>query len=84
MNPQQPTLSRELALVRVVAEQQDEARLENALSLVGAWSARLIELREGHFTAEISATPERLSKFLAALAEFGQVTAVRSGAVTLS
>jgi acetolactate synthase small subunit len=79
MNPQQPTLSRELALVRVVAEKQDDA-----LSLVGAWSARLIELREGHFTAEISATPERLSNFLAALAEFGQVTAVRSGAVTLS
>lgn len=78
MNPQQPTLSRELALVRVIAEQQDEA-----LSLVGAWSARLIELREGHFTAEISATPERLSNFLTALAEFGQVTAVRSGAVTL-
>ena len=79
MNPQQPTLSRELALVRVVAEKQDEA-----LSLVGAWSARLIELREGHFTAEISATPDRLSSFLVALAEFGQVTAVRSGAVTLS
>ena len=73
-----PTLSRELALVRVAAPDPDRA-----LSVVGAWSARLLELRDGGFTAEISTTPERLSRFLAALAEHGQVTAVRSGALSL-
>jgi acetolactate synthase small subunit len=77
MNTDKPTLSREFALVRVVAERQDAA-----LSVAGAWSARLIELSEGHFTAELSTTPERLSQFLAALAEHGQVTAVRSGALS--
>jgi acetolactate synthase small subunit len=77
MNPDKPTLLREFALVRVVAERQDAA-----LSVAGAWSARLIELSEGHFTAELSTTPERLSQFLAALAEHGQVTAVRSGALS--
>lgn len=77
MNQEKPTLSRELALVRVVAERQDAA-----LSIAGAWSARLIELSEGHFTAELSATPERISQFLAAIAEHGQVTAIRSGALS--
>jgi len=77
MNPEKPTLSREFALVRVVAKPQDAA-----LSVAGAWSARLIELCDGHFTAELSTTPERLSQFLAALSEHGQVTAVRSGALS--
>ncbi|RYG39891.1 hypothetical protein EON79_23550, partial [bacterium] len=71
MNLEKPILSRELALVRVSAdERQDEA-----LSVIGAWSARLIELTDGYFTAEISAAPERLSQFLTTLAEYGQVTA---------
>ncbi len=78
MNPKTPNLSRELALVRVAAEHPEEA-----LSVVGAWSARLIELREGHLTAELSTTPARLSEFLAALSEHGQVTAVRSGVLSL-
>ncbi len=78
MNHENPTLSRELALVRVAAEHPDEA-----LSVIGAWSGRLIELRDGHFTAEVSATPERLSQFLTTLSEHGHVTAVRSGALSL-
>ena len=78
MNPENPILSRELALVRVAAAEPDPA-----LRVVGAWSARLIELGDGGFTAELSTTPERLSRFLAALAEHGQVTAVRSGALSL-
>ncbi|MGV3616520.1 MAG: hypothetical protein ACO1SV_14425 [Fimbriimonas sp.] len=78
MNPDKPTLSREFALVRVVAERQDAA-----LGIAGAWSARLIELTEGHFTAELSTTPERLTQFLAALSEHGQLTVARSGAMLL-
>ena len=78
MNPILPSLNRELALVRVAAPEPDRA-----LSVVGAWSARLIELRDGGFTAELSTTPERLSLFLAALAEWGEVTAVRSGVLSL-
>lgn len=79
MNPDKPALSRELALVRVIAEQQDAA-----LSVVGAWSARLLELSEAHFTVELSTTPDRLSQFLAALSEHGHVTVARSGALSLN
>jgi acetolactate synthase small subunit len=79
MNQDKPTLSREFALVRVVSDRQDDA-----LRIAGAWSARLIELSEGHFTAELSTTPDRISQFLDAISEHGQVTALRSGALSFS
>ena len=56
---------------------------EDALRIVGAWSGRLIELNDGYFTVEVSATPDRISGFLEVLSDHGQVTAVRSGALSL-
>jgi acetolactate synthase-1/3 small subunit len=73
-------LERELALVKVEAEGdlQDEA-----LSVVGQWSGRLLELGSGHFTAEVSGTPDKVSRFIAALTPYGLSASFRSGAVTL-
>jgi acetolactate synthase-1/3 small subunit len=74
------SLRRELALVKVHAE----GDLQNAaLDIVGAWSGRLLELGQDHFTAEISADPDKISRFLAALAPFGLSASFRSGAVSL-
>ncbi|RYG23348.1 hypothetical protein EON82_14320 [bacterium] len=78
MNQPKSTLTRELALVRVITDCQ-----EDALRVVGAWSGRLIELSESYFTVELSATPDRVSGFLERLADHGQVTVVRSGALSL-
>jgi acetolactate synthase small subunit len=69
-------LKRELALVKVMASGPPQ---DQALSVVGAWSGRLLELGPGHFTAELSCDPDRLNGFIAALAEFGKVTSLRSG-----
>lgn len=78
MKEERPTLARELALVRVITDRQ-----EDALRIVGAWSGRLIELHEGYFTVEVSATPDRISGLLELLANHGQVASVRSGALSL-
>jgi acetolactate synthase small subunit len=78
MNTQKSTLAREFALVRVVTDRQ-----EDALRVAGAWSGRLIELTEGYFTVELSATPDRISGFLELMAGHGQITVVRSGALSL-
>jgi len=78
MNEHRPTLARELALVRVITDHQ-----EDALRVVGAWSGRLIELHDGYFTVEVSATPDRISGLLEILSDHGEVTSVRSGALCL-
>jgi acetolactate synthase-1/3 small subunit len=75
------TLQRELALVKVEATGSDQDR---ALSIVGAWSGRLLDLGPAHFTAEVSADPEKVSLFIDALQPFGLAACFRSGAVTLA
>lgn len=73
-------LRRELALVKVHAE----GDVQNAaLDVVGAWSGRLLELGQDHFTAEVSADPERVNGFIAALEPFGLAASYRSGVVTI-
>jgi acetolactate synthase-1/3 small subunit len=72
-------VKRELALVKVVASGK---RQEDALSVVGSWSGRLLELAPNHFTAELAGEPDRLTFFIDALAPFGTVTALRSGALS--
>ncbi len=71
---------RELALVKVVAA---GVRQDEALDVVGSWSGRLLELAPSHFTAELAGEPDRLTFFIDALAPFGTVTALRSGAISL-
>jgi acetolactate synthase-1/3 small subunit len=71
---------RELALVRVVAA---GPRQDEALNVVGAWSGRLLELGPTHFTVELSAEPDRLNYFIAALKPHGAVTSLRSGVLAL-
>ena len=78
MTREKPILSRELALVRVMTDRQEEA-----LRVVGAWSGRLMELKDGYFTVEVCATPDRISGLLEVLSDHGHVTAVRSGALSL-
>ena len=73
-------LHRELALVKVIAEGE---RQDEALGVVGAWSGRLLELGTDHFTAEISADPEKVSKFIEALVPYGLAASFRSGSVSL-
>ena len=73
-------LQRELAVVRVLAEGELQ---DAALNVVGAWSGRLLELGADHFTAEVSAHPEKISRFLAALAPLGLSATFRSGVVSL-
>ncbi len=73
-------LERELALVRVEAA---GARQDEALSIVGAWSGRLLELGPDHFTAEISAAPDRISRFLDALAPLGLAESLRTGTISV-
>lgn len=74
-------LRRELALVKVRAE----GDVQNAaLEIVGAWSGRLLELGQDHFTAEVSADPERVNGFIAALTPLGLTASFRSGVVSIS
>ena len=73
-------LQRELALVKVVAEGDLQ---DAALGVVGAWSGRLLELGQNHFTAEVSGDPDKISRFIAARVPFGLSASFRSGAVSL-
>ena len=76
----QSKLTRELAIVKVTA---DGSHQDEALNVVGAWSGRLLELSPTHFTAELTAEPEKLSHFLEALSAIGAISAIRSGPLGL-
>jgi acetolactate synthase-1/3 small subunit len=81
MNHTATELTREFALVRVEATGLEQ---DQALNVVGKWSARLLELHPDRFTVELAGEPNRLTEFVEAIRPFGEITLTRSGELRLN
>lgn len=81
LTAQGPHVEREMALVRVVGK--GEARTE-ALRLAQLFGARVVDATTGSFMFEISDTSERVTSFLALMAELGLAEVARTGVAALA
>lgn len=81
LTAQGPHVEREMALVRVVGK--GEARTE-ALRLAQLFGARVVDVTTGSFMFEISDTSERVTTFLALMAELGLAEVARTGVAALA
>lgn len=81
LTAQGPHVEREMALVRVVGK--GEARTE-ALRLAQLFGARVVDATTGSFMFEISDTSERVTTFLALMAELGLAEVARTGVAALA
>ena len=78
----EPTFSliREILLVKFSAEDAENEKLKNLISIYGA---RIVDRTGGCLVAELTDTPQRLDSFIEDTADFKVVESCRSGAIAM-
>ena len=76
-----PSVSRELAFVKVRAENERRGEI---LQLCETFRARVVDVAPSALTAEVTGTPEKLDGLIELLRPFGILEMVRTGAVAMA